>query len=121
MPAADLIRRADLADATKEANAALTTFFFGMAGPQGGQSAPAGRSVGRPGRALLGAGMIGAALRWAHVARALSTVLNDTTFEKVRKGQPTPCYWRPVKHQARSMTQEKKAALLGLITPAITA
>ena len=64
--------------------------------------------------------MMGAGIAWAHVAKGLSTVLKDTTLEKAEKGKAYSMQLADKAIKRGSMTQEKKAVLLGLVTPATT-
>jgi len=106
--------------ATKEAKAAITTFFFGMQAIKSGKVRPAGERWQARTSAVLGAGMMGAGIAWAHVAKGLPTVLKDTTLEKAEKGKAYSVQLADKGIKRGSMTQEKKATLLGLITPATT-
>jgi 3-hydroxyacyl-CoA dehydrogenase / enoyl-CoA hydratase / 3-hydroxybutyryl-CoA epimerase len=106
--------------ATKEAKAAITTFFFGMQAIKAGKVRPAGERWQAGTSAVLGAGMMGSGIAWAHVAKGLSTVLKDTTLEKAEKGKAYSMQLADKAIKRGSMTQEKKAVLLGLVTPAIT-
>jgi 3-hydroxyacyl-CoA dehydrogenase/enoyl-CoA hydratase/3-hydroxybutyryl-CoA epimerase len=106
--------------ATKEAKAAITTFFFGMQAIKAGKVRPAGERWQARKSAVLGAGMMGSGIAWAHAGKGLSTVLKDTTLEKAEKGKSYSAQLADKAIKRGSMTQEKKAALLGLITPATT-
>jgi 3-hydroxyacyl-CoA dehydrogenase/enoyl-CoA hydratase/3-hydroxybutyryl-CoA epimerase len=106
--------------ATKEAKAAITTFFFGMQAIRAGKVRPAGECWQARTSAVLGAGMMGAGIAWAHVAKGLPTVLKDTTLEKAEKGKSYSVQLADKAIKRGSMTREKQAALLGLITPATT-
>jgi 3-hydroxyacyl-CoA dehydrogenase/enoyl-CoA hydratase/3-hydroxybutyryl-CoA epimerase len=106
--------------ATKEAKAAITTFFFGLQAIKSGKVRPAGERWQARTSAVLGAGMMGAGIAWAHASKDLSTVLKDTTSEKAEKGKAYSVQLADKGIKRGSMTQEKKAVLLGLITPATT-
>jgi 3-hydroxyacyl-CoA dehydrogenase/enoyl-CoA hydratase/3-hydroxybutyryl-CoA epimerase len=106
--------------ATKEAKAAITTFFFGMQAIKAGKVRPAGERWQAGTSAVLGAGMMGAGIAWAHANKGLPTVLKDTTLEKAEKGKAYSMQLADKAIKRGSMTQEKKVALLGLITPATT-
>jgi 3-hydroxyacyl-CoA dehydrogenase/enoyl-CoA hydratase/3-hydroxybutyryl-CoA epimerase len=67
---------------------------------------------------VLGAGMMGSGIAWAHAAKGLSTVLKDTTLEKAEKGKSYSVQLADKAIKRGSMTPEKKAALLALVTPA---
>src|SRR5229473_3218342 len=106
--------------ATKEAKAAITTFFFGMQAIKAGKVRPAGERWQAGTSAVLGAGMMGAGIAWAHANKGLSTVLKDMTLEKAEKGKSYSVQLADKAIKRGGMTQEKKAVLLGLITPATT-
>jgi 3-hydroxyacyl-CoA dehydrogenase/enoyl-CoA hydratase/3-hydroxybutyryl-CoA epimerase len=106
--------------ATKEAKAAITTFFFGMQAIKAGKVRPAGERWQVRSSAVLGAGMMGAGIAWAHSNKGLPTVLKDTTSEKAEKGKAYSVQLADKGIKRGSLTQEKKAVLLGLITPATT-
>ena len=104
--------------ATKEAKAAITTFFFGMQAIRAGQVRPAGERWQARTSAVLGAGMMGSGIAWAHASKGLPTVLKDTNIEKAEKGKSYSVQLADKAIKRGSMTQEKKAALLRQITPA---
>ena len=104
--------------ATKEAKAAITTFFFGMQAIKAGKVRPAGERWQARTSAVLGAGMMGSGIAWAHANKGLPTVLKDTTLEKAEKGKSHSLQLADKAIKRGGMTQEKQAALLGLITPA---
>jgi 3-hydroxyacyl-CoA dehydrogenase / enoyl-CoA hydratase / 3-hydroxybutyryl-CoA epimerase len=106
--------------ATKEAKAAITTFFFGMQAIKAGKVRPAGERWQVRTSAVLGAGMMGAGIAWAQANKGLSTVLKDTTLEKAEKGKAYSVQLADKGIKRGSMTPDKKATLLGLITPATT-
>ena len=62
--------------------------------------------------AVLGAGMMGAGIAWAHASKGLPTVLKDTTLEKAEKGKSHSVQLADKAIKRGSMTQERKAALL---------
>src|SRR6266404_2651031 len=106
--------------ATKEAKAAITTFFFGMQAIKAGKVRPAGERWQARTSAVLGAGMMGSGIAWAHAGKGLPTVLKDMTLEQAEKGKAYSVQLADKAIKRGSMTQEAKAALLGLITPATT-
>jgi 3-hydroxyacyl-CoA dehydrogenase / enoyl-CoA hydratase / 3-hydroxybutyryl-CoA epimerase len=103
--------------ATKEAKAAITTFFFGMQAIKAGKVRPAGERWKASTSAVLGAGMMGSGIAWAQASKGLPTVLKDTTLEKAEKGKSYSTQLADKAIQRGGMTQEEKAALLGRITP----
>jgi 3-hydroxyacyl-CoA dehydrogenase/enoyl-CoA hydratase/3-hydroxybutyryl-CoA epimerase len=104
--------------ATKEAKAAITTFFFGMQAIKAGTVRPAGERWQARTSAVLGAGMMGSGIAWAHASKGLPTVLKDTTLEKAEKGKSYSVQLADKAIKRGGMTQEAKATLLGQITPA---
>src|ERR1700738_4688852 len=103
--------------ATKEAKAAITTFFFGMQAIKAGKVRPAGERWQAKTSAVLGAGMMGSGIAWAHASKGLPTVLKDTSLEKAEKGRSYSMQLTDKAVKRGSMTQEEKAALLGRIAP----
>jgi 3-hydroxyacyl-CoA dehydrogenase/enoyl-CoA hydratase/3-hydroxybutyryl-CoA epimerase len=106
--------------ATKEAKAAITTFFFGMQAIKAGKVRPAGERWQAKTSAVIGAGMMGSGIAWAHTDKDLPTVLKDTTLEKAEKGKSYSEQLADKAIKRGTMTPEKKAALLRQITPATT-
>jgi 3-hydroxyacyl-CoA dehydrogenase / enoyl-CoA hydratase / 3-hydroxybutyryl-CoA epimerase len=104
--------------ATKEAKAAITTFFFGMQAIKSGKVRPAGERWQARTSAVLGAGMMGAGIAWAQAGKGLPTVLKDMTLEQAEKGKAYSVQLADKAIKRGSMTPEKKAALLRQITPA---
>lgn len=104
--------------ATPEAKAAITIFFFGMQAVKSGKVRPDGDRWKAGSAAVLGAGMMGAGIAWAHASRGLPTVLIDTEMAKAEKGK---AYSEALagKRVARGrMSEDKKDLLLQAITPA---
>jgi 3-hydroxyacyl-CoA dehydrogenase/enoyl-CoA hydratase/3-hydroxybutyryl-CoA epimerase len=106
--------------ATKEAKAAITTFFFGLQAIKAGTVRPAGARWQARTSAVLGAGMMGSGIAWAHASKGLHTVLKDTALEKAEKGKAYSVNLADKAVKRGSVTQEKKAALLDLIEAATT-
>ncbi len=103
---------------TRECKAAITTFFFGMQAIKGGKVRPAGDKWKASNSAILGAGMMGAGIGWAHASRGLPTVLKDMSMENAEKGKSYSASLADKRIKRKRMTQEQKEGLLGLITPA---
>lgn len=72
---------------TPQAKAAISTFFFGMQAIKGGKIRPEGDRWSVKRSAVLGAGMMGAGIAWAHAVRGLDTVLKDTDQARADKGK----------------------------------
>ena len=106
--------------ATKEAKAAITTFFFGMQAIKAGKVRPSGDRWSAASAAVLGAGMMGSGIAWAHAAKGLPTVLKDTTLEKAEKGKSYSARLADKAVQRGSMSQAQRDEWLGRITPATT-
>ena len=97
--------------------AAISTFFFGMQSIKSGKHRPAGDRWKAGAATVLGAGMMGAGISWAHASKGLATRLKDTEIAKAEKGIS---YSEGLADKAigrRGMSSEDKDALLGLITP----
>lgn len=97
--------------------AAISTFFFGMQAIKSGKHRPAGDRWKAGSAAVLGAGMMGAGISWAHASKGLATRLKDTEIAKAAKGK---AYSEGLADKAigrKRMSPEDKDALLGLITP----
>ena len=104
--------------ASKEAKAAITTFFFGMQAIKSGKVRPEGDHWSAGTAAVLGAGMMGSGIAYAHAARRLPTRLKDTDIDRAEKGK---AYSEALCDKAMSrgrMDEAGKSALLGQITPA---
>ena len=101
---------------TKEAKAAITTFFFGMQAVKAGKVRPAGERWSARRAAVLGAGMMGAGSAWAHASKGLATVLTDTAQDKADKGKAYSEQLADKALQRGRMTEAGKTELLGLIT-----
>ncbi|WP_238364067.1 3-hydroxyacyl-CoA dehydrogenase NAD-binding domain-containing protein [Mesobacterium pallidum] len=102
---------------TPQAKAAITTFFFGMQAIKGGAVRPAGDRWKAGSATVLGAGMMGAGIAYAHAKAGLPTALLDTEMTKAEKGKgysETLCD-KAIKRGR--MSDAAKAALLGQITP----
>lgn len=97
--------------------AAISTFFFGMQSIKSGQHRPAGDRWKAGSSAILGAGMMGAGIAWAHASKGLATRLKDTELAKAEKGKS---YSEGLADKAigrKRMTPEQRDALLAQITP----
>lgn len=102
---------------TKECRAAITTFFFGMQAIKSGKVRPAGDHWQAGSAVVLGAGMMGSGIAYAHAKRGLATRLKDTDQANAEKGKS---YSEKLCDKALSRGQideAAKAALLGQITP----
>lgn len=103
---------------SKEAKAAITTFFFGVQAIKAGKTRPAGATWRTGSAAVLGAGMMGSGIAWANAARGLQTVLADVSIEKATKGKGYSETLSSKSVERRQMTAEQRAALLARIAPA---
>ncbi|MEM7523419.1 MAG: 3-hydroxyacyl-CoA dehydrogenase NAD-binding domain-containing protein, partial [Pseudomonadota bacterium] len=101
---------------TPECKAAITTFFFGMQAIKGGKVRPEGDRWKVGAAAVLGAGMMGAGIAWAHAARGLATTLKDTSAEAAEAGKAYSAGLADKRVQRKQMDEAGKAALLGRIT-----
>jgi len=104
--------------ATKEAKAAISTFFFGMQAIKAGKVRPEGEKWQAGSAAVLGAGMMGSGITYAHAARGLATRLKDTKMATAERGKG---YSEKLCARAVSrgrMDEASQTKLLDLITPA---
>lgn len=103
---------------TPECKAAITTFFFGMQAIKSGKVRPAGDHWKAQQSAILGAGMMGSGIAWAHASRGLPSVLKDMDLAKAEKGKSYSAALADKRIGRGQMSEEQKTQLLGLITPA---
>ncbi|PJE37234.1 3-hydroxyacyl-CoA dehydrogenase [Pseudooceanicola lipolyticus] len=104
--------------ASKEAKAAISTFFFGTQAIKSGKLRPEGARWQAGSAAVLGAGMMGSGIAYAHAKARLATRLNDTELARAEQGR---AYSEALcdKAVARGrMEAAGKDALLSHITPA---
>ena len=102
---------------SKEAKAAITTFFFGNQAIKGGKFRPKAEKWKAGSSAVLGAGMMGAGIAYAHAARGLPTALKDTELANAEKGKG---YSQKLVEGAKAkgrMDDAKGEALLANIRP----
>ncbi|MEM7545888.1 MAG: 3-hydroxyacyl-CoA dehydrogenase NAD-binding domain-containing protein [Pseudomonadota bacterium] len=102
---------------TPQAKAGIGTFFFGMQAIKGGQVRPDGDRWKATSSAILGAGMMGSGIAWAHAARGLPTVLKDMSLEGAEKGKAYSAALADKRIGRKQMSGDDKDALLSLITP----
>ncbi|WP_158965635.1 3-hydroxyacyl-CoA dehydrogenase NAD-binding domain-containing protein [Chachezhania sediminis] len=103
---------------TPECKASISTFFFGTQAIKGGKVRPEGDKWKAGSAAILGAGMMGSGIAWAHAQAKLPTVLKDTEMEKAEKGKSYSAGLADKLIKRGRMDDAKKDALLSLITPA---
>lgn len=104
--------------ASKQAKAAISTFFFGMQAIKSGKVRPEGEFWKAGSAAVLGAGMMGSGIAYAHAKRGLTTLLKDTELASAEKGKG---YSEKLCDKAMSrgrMDEKAKETLLSFITPA---
>ncbi len=104
---------------TPECKAAITTFFFGMQAIKSGKVRPQGDRWKATSSAILGSGMMGAGIAWAHASRGLPSVLKDTEIEKSEKGKSYSATLADKRIKRGQMDEKRKEDLLSLITPTI--
>lgn len=102
---------------TTEAKAAISTFFFGMQAIKSGKVRPEGDRWKATKSAVLGAGMMGSGIAWAHASRGLPTVLKDMSLENAEKGKSYSAGLADKAMKRGRMDEAGKEALLDLITP----
>ncbi len=102
---------------TPEAKAAISTFFFGMQAIRSGQVRPEGERWHATKAAVLGAGMMGSGIAYAHAKAGLLTVLKDTELAKAEKGKAYSEGLCDKAIRRGRLDAAGKAELLGHITP----
>lgn len=102
---------------TPQAKAAIGTFFFGMQAIKSGKVRPDGEKWRATSSAILGAGMMGGGIAWAHASAGLPTVLKDTEMAKAEKGKSYSAGLAEKRIQRGRMGDAQKQALLAQITP----
>ena len=102
---------------TTEAKAAITTFFFGMQAVKSGKVRPDGDRWKATKSAILGAGMMGSGIAWAHASRGLPSVLKDMSLENAEKGKSYSAGLADKAIKRGRMDEAAKEALLSQITP----
>lgn len=102
---------------TPECKAAISTFFFGMQAIKSGAVRPEGDHWRAKSAAILGAGMMGSGIAWAHANAGLPTVLKDTDQGRAEKGKSYSEMLADKRIKRGRMDDAHKAALLSQITP----
>jgi 3-hydroxyacyl-CoA dehydrogenase/enoyl-CoA hydratase/3-hydroxybutyryl-CoA epimerase len=102
---------------TPEAKAGITTNFFGMNALKGGAFRPKGEKWAAKSSAVLGAGMMGAGIAWAHASRGLPTALRDQDMAKAARGKAYSADLCAKRIARGQMDQAKADALLAHIRP----
>jgi len=102
---------------TPECKAAITTFFFGMQAIKSGKVRPEGPQWTAAKAAVLGAGMMGSGIAYAHAKAGLATTLKDTEMSKAEKGKAYSETLCDKAIKRGRMDEAAKAALLDRITP----
>ncbi|WP_323785063.1 3-hydroxyacyl-CoA dehydrogenase NAD-binding domain-containing protein [Thalassovita sp.] len=103
---------------TPECKAAITTFFFGMQAIKGGKVRPEGPHWHAKSAAILGAGMMGSGIAWAHANAGLPSVLKDMEMDKAEKGKSYTAMLADKRIKRGRMDAAKKDHLLSMIVPA---
>lgn len=103
--------------ATKECKAAIGTFFFGMQAMKAGKARPEGEVWSPKSTAILGAGMMGSGIAWAHAAAGLPSALKDMSMEAAEKGKSYSVNLADTRVKRGQMDQAKRDALLACIEP----
>ena len=102
---------------TPESKAAITTFFFGNNAIKAGKFRPEGPQWKAESAAILGAGMMGAGIAWAHAKAGLPSTLLDTELANAEKGK---AYSEKVADKLiarKRMSEADKHAILDRIRP----
>lgn len=102
---------------TPQAKAAIATFFFGLNGLKNGKLRPEGDRWTASSSAILGAGMMGAGIAWAHASRKLPVFLKDMELEKAEKGKDYSKTIADKRIKRGQMTEADETSLLERIVP----
>lgn len=102
---------------TPECKAAIGTFFFGMQAIKSGAVRPDGDRWRARNAAILGAGMMGSGIAWAHANAALPTALKDTDQDRAAHGKSYTATLADKRIKRGRMDEARKTALLSQITP----
>lgn len=102
---------------TPECRAAISTFFYGMNAVKSGRFRTDGEKWQAGNAAIIGAGMMGAGIAWAHASCGLASVLCDTTEEKAEHGKSAVAELCSKAVERDRMKDEQKHNLLSLIKP----
>ncbi len=105
---------------TPHAKAAISTFFLAMQDIKNGRYRPAGDRWKAQSSAVLGAGMMGAGIAWAHASTGLQTHLKDTQLASANKGKAYSENLCDGQIKRGRMDAGAKDKLLGLINPTET-
>ncbi|WP_176598637.1 MULTISPECIES: 3-hydroxyacyl-CoA dehydrogenase NAD-binding domain-containing protein [Sphingobium] len=100
-----------------EARAQITAFFLNMNGIKNGANRPQGEQATFASSAVLGAGMMGQGIAWAHASRNLPVALKDLSVEAAEKGKAYSAKIADGRIRKGRMSEADKGALLGRITP----
>ncbi len=96
----------------------IQSFFFDLSAIAGGSLRPKDVPVYKPTKALvLGAGMMGAGIAYSCARAGIEVVLKDVSIEAAEKGKSYSDKLLTKAVSRGKMTEEKKAEILGLITP----
>jgi len=96
----------------------IQSFFFDLSAISGGSLRPADVPAYKPTKALvLGAGMMGAGIAYSCARAGIAVVLKDISVEAAEKGKSYSDKLLTKAVSRGKMTEEKKAEILGLITP----
>ena len=101
-----------------QAKAAINTFFFGMQAVKAGKVRPAGERWQARRSGVIGAGMMGSGIAWAHASKGLPTVLKDTTLARAETGKAYSQKLADKGVQRGKLDEAAKNALLASIQPA---
>ncbi|PHP67720.1 3-hydroxyacyl-CoA dehydrogenase [Zhengella mangrovi] len=102
---------------TPQCKAAISTFFFGMQAIKAGKVRPQGEHWKAGKAAVLGAGMMGSGIAWAHARAGLPTALKDTDQARADKGKAYSDTLADKAIRRGRMDQDGKERLLSLIDP----
>ena len=96
----------------------INTFFFNMNAIKAGQSRPKWEGRYKPQKVgILGAGMMGAGIAYAHASRGIATVLKDVSIDKAEAGKSYAARVTQPRVDKGRMSPQEQQALLARIAP----
>lgn len=99
------------------AKAMINTFFFNLNAIKSGQSRPKGIARFKPQKVgIVGAGMMGAGIAYAHATTGIATILKDVSQEKADAGKAWSARLTQQRVDKGRLTPADQAALLSRIT-----
>jgi 3-hydroxyacyl-CoA dehydrogenase/enoyl-CoA hydratase/3-hydroxybutyryl-CoA epimerase len=105
---------------TPEARAQINTFFLQMNALGKNANRPKGEARKIASSAVLGAGMMGQGITWAHASRGLPVSLKDVSLQAAQQGKAYSANVADRQIKQKRLTEQNKQALLDNILPTAT-